>query len=364
MKMLYPGFALSFLLMAGNPAARAAVSNEWNRMQFIVPQGYVCHHTASPLRIDGLLDEADWQSAPWTCDFADIEGEGKPKPLYRTHAKMLWDDEYLYIAAELDEPHVWATLTAHDAVIFQDNDFEIFINPKGNSHEYYEIEMNALNTEWDLFMPKPYKDRGSAQNEWEIPGLKTAVHINGTLNNSTDTDRGWSLEIAFPWKVLAQHAQHSNPPREGEQWRINFSRVEWQINIVDGKYVKVPKTPEYNWIWSPQGISDMHRPEKWGYVQFTRKPVGTVTFLPDSSRPARNALQEIYYAQRTFKAANHRYTGSLEELGLTASSAQGLAGPAVLKLTKEGYEATAEIKLAGGRREQWHIREDALVWQK
>ena len=65
---------------------------------------------------------------------------------------MVWDDKYLYFAAEIEEPHVWGTLTQHDSVIFRDNDFEVFIDPNGDTHEYYEFEMNALNTGWDLFL--------------------------------------------------------------------------------------------------------------------------------------------------------------------------------------------------------------------
>ena len=73
----------------------------------------------------------------------------------------------------------------------------------GDSHEYFEFEMNALNTGWDLRLPKPCKDGGPALNEWEIPGLKTAVHINGTLNHPADRDHGWTVEIAFPRSALA-----------------------------------------------------------------------------------------------------------------------------------------------------------------
>src|SRR5262249_19208575 len=160
-----------------------------------------CHHTTGPINVDGRLDEPDWQQAAWTHDFVDIEGEAKPKPRFRTRAKMLWDDRYFYVAAELEEPHVWGTLTQHDSVIFRDNDFEVFIDPNADSHEYYEFEMNALNAGWDLLLKKPYKDGGPALNEWEIPGLKTAVHVEGTLNNAADQDKGWSVEIAFPWKA-------------------------------------------------------------------------------------------------------------------------------------------------------------------
>ena len=233
---------------------------------------YTALRAPKPIKIDGRLDDAAWSRAPWTSDFVDIEGDAKPKPRFRTRAKMMWDDHYLYIGAELEEPHVWGTLTQHDSVIFRDNDFEVFIDPNGDRLEYYEFEMNALNTGWDLFLDKPYKDGGRARNEWEIPGLKTAVKVWGTLNNPEDRDRGWTLEIAMPWKALAEYAHRPAPPRHGDEWRINFSRVEWQHRIVDGKYEKVPDTKEDNWVWSPQGVVNMHVPEKWGYVRFsTRK---------------------------------------------------------------------------------------------
>ncbi len=164
------------------------------------PRGYVCHKAASPPRVDGRLDDAAWREAAWTDDFVDIEGGKKPRPALRTRAKMLWDDEYFYVGAELVEPQLWATLTQHDSVIFQDDDFEVFIDPNGDNHEYYEFEINALGTTWDLLVPRPYKDGGKAVDAWEIPGLKSAVHLDGGLNVPGDTDRGWSVELAFPWR--------------------------------------------------------------------------------------------------------------------------------------------------------------------
>src|SRR4051794_35999407 len=155
------------------------------------PKGYVCYRAATPVKIDGAPDEAAWAAAPWSDDFVDIEGDAKPRPRFRTRMKMLWDDEALYVAAELEEPHVRATLTQHDSVIFHDNDFEVFLDPDGDSHLYGELELNALNTTWDLLLPKPYKDGGRAVDAWEVAGLRTAVRVNGTLNDPSDTDRGW-----------------------------------------------------------------------------------------------------------------------------------------------------------------------------
>jgi hypothetical protein len=233
------------------------------------PKRYTCRRAPSAVRIDGRLDDAAWSRAPWTGPFVDIQGGKQARPRFRTRAKMLWDDEYFYVAAELEEPHVWATLTAHDSVIFHDNDFEVFLNPSGDGRKYFEFEINALNTGWDLFLPKPYREGGKADNSWEIPGLRTAVAIQGTLNDASDRDRGWTLEIAFPWTAFASRAPVARP-RPGDSWRVNFSRVEWQMQINGKQYRKVPGKPEDNWVWSPQGLINMHVPDRWGYVQFTR----------------------------------------------------------------------------------------------
>ena len=229
--------------------------------------------------LDGRLVGTAWESAPWTEDFVDISNDVIPR--FRTRAKMLWDDEFFYVGAEMEEPHVWATLTEHDSVIFQDNDFEVFIDPDGDGETYYEFEINALNTTWDLFLPKRYSQGGSAHNEWEIPGMRHAVWVDGTLNDPSDEDLGWSVTLAFPWRSLVplppphlsgtSHPEKwrgGSPPLTGDVWRVNFSRVDWQVTIEEGRYVKVPDTPEDNWVWSPQGVVDMHQPEHWGFVEF------------------------------------------------------------------------------------------------
>ena len=224
-----------------------------------LPLTYDCHYTATPIRIDGRLDDAAWKAAPWTEDFVDIEGAGKPKPRFHTRAKMLWDAHYLYIAAELEEPNVHGTLTEHDSVIFKDDDFEVFLKPLPETPSYYEFELNARNTGWDLFLPKPYKAGGKPDNSWDIQGLKTAVAVQGTLIQPDDVDRGWTVEIAYPLTAF-EPRQHVAMPVDGTMWRINFSRVEW----------KPGQAKEDNWVWSPQGLIDMHVPEHWGYLHFSR----------------------------------------------------------------------------------------------
>lgn len=233
-----------------------------------LPRHYTCHRTKTPIHVDGRLDDAAWSKADWSADFADIQGFDHPTPRFKTHMKMLWDADCLYIAAELEEPYVWATLKQHDEIVFNDNDFEIFIDPNGDSREYYEIEVNALNTIFDLFLVRKYLDGGPALHDWNMRDLKSAIHVDGTLNDASDTDKGWTVEFALPWRSLKEAAGCETPPIVGDTWRMNFSRVEWNHQIVDGNSTRVPKTAEDNWIWSPQGVIDMHRPEHWGYVHF------------------------------------------------------------------------------------------------
>ncbi|MFN7922978.1 MAG: carbohydrate-binding family 9-like protein [Bryobacteraceae bacterium] len=235
------------------------------------PKRYTCPRATAEPRIDGKLDDAAWPSAPWTDLFIDIEGNGKPAPRYRTRAKMLWDDRYFYIGAEMEEPDLWATYRKHDSVIFHENDFEVFLDPDGDGLNYFEFEINALNTGWDLFLPKRYKHQGKADNSWSIPGLRTAVHMDGTLNRPADRDRGWSVEMAFPWSAFNRGPRPAVAPKPGETWRVNFSRVEWKLDVRGGKYVKPAGIKEDNWVWSPQGVIDMHQPETWGYVTFAEK---------------------------------------------------------------------------------------------
>ena len=187
---------------------------------------------------------------------------------------MLWDDSCLYIAAKISDPQAWATLKQHDAIIFNDNDFEVFIDPYNTTHRYFEVECNAFNTIFDLFLNKPYRNGGSAMINWDIENLRSAVKIQGTLNNPNDIDEGWTVEMVIPFKSITI-GNEVNIPKEGSLWRLNFSRVEWDTKAADGKYIKLEdengkNRPEHNWVWSPQGIVNMHFPERWGYLEFTK----------------------------------------------------------------------------------------------
>lgn len=249
-----------------------------------LPRRYVCQRVSKPIAIDGSLQDPDWARLSWSDEFVDITGKESLRPSHRTRVKLGWDDAFLYVGAELEEPHVWGTITERNAVMFEDNDFEVFIDPDGDGRNYYELEINALGTIWELSLPKPYGEGGVPVLGCNLTGLKSAVKVRGSLNNPTDEDEGWSVEIAFPWTGLAKYnPNRSTPPQPGDVWQINFSRVQWQHEIVDGAYRRIPphgtslaeslnpeeqEHPEDNWVWSPQGAVNMHLPDRWGEVVF------------------------------------------------------------------------------------------------
>ena len=205
-----------------------------------LPPTYVCGRTETPPTIDGKGDDWQWQTARELSPLRDIEGAAIP---HECRIKMLWDDDNLYILADMDEKHLWATLTEHDSVIYRDPDFEVFIDPDGDGLNYIELEINALNTTWDLFITRPYRfDDPHILHDWEIPGLKHAVNLRGTLNDSRDTDEGWSVELAIPWSSITSHATQprtGKAPAPGTEMRFNFSRVNWQVRPADGGYEKL-----------------------------------------------------------------------------------------------------------------------------
>jgi hypothetical protein len=336
------------------------------------PQKYIVERTAAPILIDGRLVEDAWMKADWTEVFGDIEGPGKPRPRYRTRAQMLWDNDFLYIGAYLEEPNAWATLTERDSIIFQDNDFEVFIDPDGDSHNYYELEINALNTVWDLLLIKPYRDGGPAVHAWDIRGLKTGVFVNGTLNDPSDRDKAWTVEMAIPFNILKECIPGKpERPEAGAQWRMNFSRVEYQVKAEDGKYVKVrdqasgQPLPEDNWTWVPQGVINIHYPEMWGYVQFSDRKAGggSERFIDRPEEKLKWALRRIYYRERALFEERGSFAADLGALGLKSvkdMKFKDWSYPPMIQTTAGLFEAAYTNKAGLS----WHIRQDGLVWRE
>lgn len=177
----------------------------------------------------------------------------------------------MYVAAELDEPNVRGRIRRRDAIVYHDNDFEVFLDPDGDGRNYFEIEVNALNTVFDLLLERSYREGGPAWHDWDVPGLRSAARIRGSLNDPADSDEAWTVEMAIPWAALRDHTTAALPPVPGDIWRVNFSRVQWPDHMVGGGPDLVRKGIEDNWVWSPMGEVDMHLPSRWGFLEFVRE---------------------------------------------------------------------------------------------
>ncbi len=162
------------------------------------PRSYDCYRTVDRIKIDGKLKEDSWSRASSSEPFVDISGYDFEAPCKQTTVKMLWDDEYLYIAAVLEEDNIVARLSQRDTIIYHDNDFEVFIDPDCDGVNYFEIENNAKGTIMDLMLDKAYRSGGSFFLPWNCEGLQLAVSHDGTLNKTQDVDRSWTVEMAIP----------------------------------------------------------------------------------------------------------------------------------------------------------------------
>jgi hypothetical protein len=255
---------------------------------------YTAYHIKDPIKIDGRLTEAAWQQAPRSPRFTDIL-TGEPA-LYDTRASVLWDDENLYVAFRVEEPFVRARFTTNNSPVYFDNDVEVFI---AGRDAYFEFEINGFNTTYEVFFiwedayhkggfdqaPEFARSRLQPFNgvdfkthprggrlgafDWHFPNKQTAVFIDGTLNKDDDRDRGWTVELAFPWKGmqwLAKADGRALPPKEGDVWRMDFSRFN--------TYKAPPPAKDSGgWFWSPHGVWDSHIPELFPYIRFTTNDV-------------------------------------------------------------------------------------------
>ena len=260
---------------------------------------YTCRRTDKKIDVDGDLTEECWLKAPKSPRFVDIV-TGVPGFL-DTRMAALWDDKCMYIAFWIEEPEVRATLTERDSPVYKENDVEVFI---GGEDCYYEFQINALGTVYEVFYiwqdayikgsvfdtpefdlllhdvdvlggfqdemryGKHPRGRRWAFKDWDFPGMKSAVRVDGTINDSSNVDKGWTVELAFPWEGMETLAGgRALPPEDGDIWRFDFSRFEALTH--SGKKVE----PSPGWAFNKHGVYDSHIPECFTYVHFTTQSV-------------------------------------------------------------------------------------------
>ncbi|EGZ29995.1 hypothetical protein PHYSODRAFT_388694, partial [Phytophthora sojae] len=164
------------------------------------PRRYAAYHLppatdqlSTSITIDGVLDEKVWAEVPWSEPLQDIQGPlFWSQPWFATKFKLRYDQQFLYVGAYLEETEVWANVSKRNDVIFHDNDFEVFVDADGSTHNYKEFELNARNATWNLWLNRPYRDGGHENSTRVDPqygfdmlnsGMRSAVFVKGQIND-------------------------------------------------------------------------------------------------------------------------------------------------------------------------------------
>jgi len=169
----------------------------------------------------------------------------------------------------------------------------------------------------------------------------------------------------MPWKSLIQYSSTKTTPIDGEQWRMNFSRVQWDTEIINGIYVKQKdqlgrNKAEKNWVWSPQGVIAMHQPETWAYVQFSESIVGTksANFINHPSENTKWILRKLYYMQKQYHSKFKQYSDNFVSLQKDTCLIDDYELPFEISSDKNSFQ----IRIPKGNHKNWYIRRDGKVW--
>ena len=231
-----------------------------------VPAPYDCRFTEEPITIDGKLDDPAWNHAavidrfqmPWLRQKMSLA-------LKATRARLLWDRACLYIAADLDDADLYATMTEHDGNTWENDVFELFLKPAVDKPSYYEFHITPANTVFDIFLPRRgHVGRFRRDREFHI---ESAVSLRGTLNRWTDQDEGWSAEMAIPWSDLMPTGGRPDP---GETWR--FALCRYDFDIAQEKPELSTSAP-----LASKTYPDFHSHEDFAPIQFTMPPAHNAT---------------------------------------------------------------------------------------
>lgn len=219
---------------------------------------YTIQRAAAPIVIDGVLDEPAWRAAPSMGDFHFNWYQAGEKE--QTVAKMLWDDEYLYVSWYAHDKHISAYEKQRHGPVSKDDCVEIFIAPNpAKPGNYYTWEINAIGT----MLNRNKSDWYTAGATWEPEGVeyKTTFHGQPKKDEAPGDDH-WIVEMKVPLRNFVRDAKHT-PPLDGEQWRLNVNRIGGKTNAQLSS-------------WSPIAppLKGFHSPAAFGVVTFSARAAG------------------------------------------------------------------------------------------
>lgn len=190
------------------------------------PTAFECRWADGPIRIDGKADEPAWRNAQVIDDFR-VPWLDKPRPSRtKTTAKLLWDKEALYFFAQMEDSDLYANVTTHDGMLWENDVFELFFKPADDRPGYYEFQVNAAGAVLDMYLPRRNAGGyGRFKSEGDFH-IEASVGLDGTLNQWRDADKGWAVEGKIPWKDFAPSG---GAPQPGQSWKFALCRYDYSI---------------------------------------------------------------------------------------------------------------------------------------
>jgi hypothetical protein len=214
----------------------------------------------SPMTIDGYSNEEAWQrteSRPLNY-FYRVE---KPTDRQHTVFRMLWDEDNLYVFFECEDQFITARETNRDGRPYLDDCAEIFLIPAPDScYMHYGFELNLYKASNDfIYINNFYQGRNVAVYSYN-PDFEVEVTVAGTINDNSDRDRGWTMEMAIPLKLFRGSDRYSRV-RAGNRW--GFLAIRQERNEVEGNR-RITST-----IFPVYDIEkDVHQPNRFGLLEF------------------------------------------------------------------------------------------------
>ncbi len=232
-----------------------------------------CRWAASPITIDGRADEPAWAKAQLIDRFTIPWLPDNPKAQTATRAKLLWDVDALYFFADMDDGDLFADIVEKDGDTWNNDVFELFFKPAVEKKGYFEFQVNAIGTTFDLFVPvKPDRETYLASKKDNFT-WQSKVTRRGTLNDRDDRDQGWTVEGRIPWLDFLQAGAR---PKPNETWRFALCRYD---------YDKQWKQPSLS-TCAPLTDINFHQVDKYAPLKFIgpqegeAKPFGLSARVP------------------------------------------------------------------------------------
>src|SRR5207244_10458499 len=239
-----------FALLTTSPAADTSHDTK----SLPAPKRVVVPKLHGPIKVDGELDESVWAKAAVLQPFYRNDDAGQERE--HTEVRLWYDDQALYLGWTCKDNDILATFTNRDSKFWEEEVVEFFATPKELTN-YFELQWNPLGGVFDAIITNQLDTAGlskSFEGDWSYTakGMKSAVKLKGTVNNSNDRDQYWQVEVMLPFSDLGQQA-----PQRGDIWRGNFYR----FNRSRGK-------PVEELSWSPTRLPSFHQPSRFGYLEF------------------------------------------------------------------------------------------------